>query len=359
MAIEPINIDVNEDSNGDDIQNNMNIQVNENSNFEEQEQEIRNTPNLNQTNSESSDQLNNEQSESEIDNTNNNEDGDDYDIEGLYNFFKDNNIVPDKPEGQTFENINDLANFIFKNNSDLIEQGVQSQLEQVNSTYRDLFNYVKNGGDVQQFVNNYSNSYNELDVKMLSQNIDLQKQVVKDYYRNTTNWNDNMIDKQLSKFDDTEIAEMSKQSLNTLKQIEINNKQQLIQQQQQQELQQKQYYDNLTIEYNKQLDELTKLGSHDITIKEKESIRSNLFNNVTYNKLSENFDKYRLNLAILDNYGLLDNPNALSEIIKTNKQKYNFKKKSTSKHQDNTGIDLDIITNQNANNETDTPIMKF
>ena len=279
---------------------------------------------------------------------------DEYDIEGIYNYLKDNGIAPELPENVELKSINDIANYIAQNQQQIIEQRIQEELNNYPEPYRDLFDYVRNGGDIETFIQNYRNTYSDIKATDLTNNISLQKKVVRDYYKVTTQWTDDMIEKHLNKFSDDEISDLSRNSLEQLKQIEYQQKEQLKKQQEEQQRQIEEYRNNLIQEYKKQLSSLNKIGDIEISTQDKRVIEENLFADKTYYKIMDNFDKYRLQLAILDAYGILDDVNKLSDVLKGkgSSKKYNFKKKSSKKSQTNNDIDFDLILPEKSDNQS-------
>jgi len=280
-----------------------------------------------------------------------------YDVNEIYNFLKDSGIAPEKEAELEFKSIQDLSNYISQKNNQIIEDRLKSELQQYPSQYQDLFEYLRNGGKVENFVNNYETTYSEIDISVLKNNIDLQKQVIEDYYRSTTQWNDKLINMTINKYSDDEIKDLSKNMLEQLKTFEYQSKEELFKQQQKEQNEYKQYQQNLIMNYNKEIDQMNKIGDLELTIKDKSEIKDLLFSNKTYNKLSSNFDKYRLQLSILDKYGLLDDINKLSMILNTpNKNKnYNFKKNNNG----NTNNDILEMNLLNSNDNKEQKMLTF
>ena len=157
-----------------------------------------------------------------------------YDVNEIFRFLADNGVINPGDNQPELKSIEDVAKYVYDNNQTLIRQEVQRELENYPQSYKDLFEYVRNGGKIDDFVNSYKDSYSTLDPIMLKGNTDLQRKVMRDYYKSTTQWSDNMIDTQLSKFDDDEIAKLSKTTLNELKNIELQRQTELRQSQEQQ-----------------------------------------------------------------------------------------------------------------------------
>lgn len=275
-----------------------------------------------------------------------------YDVNAIYSFLRDNNIAPVLGNDDKIENIKDIANYITQHNNKFIQDTIQQELSQYPQQYQDLFNYVKNGGRVEDFVQSYSTTYTELNPDMLKGNLDLQKQIMEDYYRYTTQWDDKMIKITVGKYNDDEVKDISKNMLEQLKGFEYQQKQQLFEQQQQQQAAVKEYWDNLYADYDKQINELNKIGDMDFTERDKVEVRDLLFNNKTFNKLNTEFDKYRLPLAILDKYGLLDDINKLSQLLnKPGTTSYNFVKQNTQNNTKSEGFDFNIVNPKDNNNK--------
>lgn len=278
---------------------------------------------------------------------------DGYNVSEIYTFLKDSGIAPEVEDLNNIKDINDVARIIDEHRQKVINDTIQKELEEYPQNYKDLFEYVKNGGKVDDFVNNYKDSYTDLDINSLRGNTELQEKAIFNYYKATTNWDDDFIKTNVDKFSNDEKVEMSKKAVLELKNIESYHKQQLIEQQQQQQQQAEEYRKQMINEYNKNIDEMKVLGNLELTIKDKNEIKDYLFNDVTYNKLNSDFEKYRLNLAILDKYGLLDDPSKLSEMIGSgSNKKYNFKRQSGQNKQSSQkgdGFDFDLITESLGN----------
>jgi len=295
-----------------------------------------------------------ESNENEVEETTESQSTDNYDVNEIFRFLSENGIVESGDELPEFESMNDVAKYIYDNNQSLINNEVKKELENYPQSYRDLFNYVKNGGAVEDFTNSYKDSYSSFDPLLLKGNIELQNKVMRDYYKSTTRWSDSIINTQLSKFNDDEIAKMSKMALGELKEFEHNRQLEIKQQQDARIAEQQKYTEQLLESYHTKLNELNAIGDIPLTINDKKSIEDNLFNNKTYDKLSSNFENYRMNLAILDSYGLLDDVSKLSSILKSksSNKKYNFKKQSANTS-DNKDFDINIIDSKHTGNQDD------
>jgi len=265
-----------------------------------------------------------------------------YDVNEIFRFLSENGVVDVGDTPPELNSIDDVAKYVYNNNQKLITEQVEKELNTYPQSYQDLFKYVKNGGNVQDFTNSYKDSYSTLDQSMLKGNTELQRKVMKDYYKTTTQWSDDMINTQLSKFNDDEISKLSKTTLSELKTIEQNKQLELKNQQDKQIAKQQEDINLLMEVYHKSIDELKSIGNIPLTINDKKVIEDNLFNNKTYNKLTSDFEKYRMNLSILDSYGLLDDINKITDLLnsKTNSKKYNFKKSMKKTTDDDFNINI-------------------
>lgn len=254
----------------------------------------------------------------------------DYNIGELYKFLNDSNIAPDIENIEDIKTIDDLSNILQRNRTETVAEQVQRQLESKTSAYKDLFNYLDKGGNINTFLEQYNNSYDSVNETMLKDNGVLQDKVIYDYYKNSTRWDDTMIKTQMSKLNDDEKIEMSKTMLNGLKQIEADNKATIITQQQESYQKQQQAQKELLGSYKEALNNMNEVGDLKLTPDNKKELENLMFNDVTYNKLNTDFEKYRMNLAILDMYGLLDDPGKITKIQSSNNKAYNFKNNKKS-----------------------------
>ena len=324
------------------------------------EDEIKQQPDNINTEQEINTEVDNEENNNEENKEN--ENNEDYDLNELYKFLKDSAIVQstDTEENLEFNSINELSEYLYETQQKQIENKVQEEINKYTGTYKDLFDFVKNGGKVEDFVQSYKDSYSTLDYAVVKNNSDLQYKILKDYYKQSTQWDNNMINKHLEKFSDDEIKEMSKSALTHLKDYEENSKKELLEKQKAEIEQQNKYYADLINNYENQLKEIDTFMGQQISQNEKNKIKNNLVNNVTYNKLVENFDKYRLTLVMLDNMGLIDEPQKIAEKFKNNsKTKYNFKKSKKTNNKNNEDMMIDLILPENTDNQKVKPSFIF
>ena len=275
----------------------------------------------------------------------------DFDYGGMYDFFKDSGIVEEIEDKTVIKSWQDLSQMIYKKQETEIQTGIEQRLSTMNDTYKDLFTYLDNGGNLQEFVKTYNDDYDKVDASQLKDNDVLQDKIIYDYYKFTTQWDDKMIRTMMGKLNDDEKIGMAKTSLHTLKQIQTQQKQELLNQQQVQVAKQTEQKTQLLSNYKQQIASLNKVGDLEMTVTDKKEIENLLFNDVTYNKLSNDFEKYRLQLVILDKFGLLDDINKLTNIIKQSPNKtYNVKRNNNESSKGIDDIQFEFLENKPTQN---------
>ncbi len=295
-----------------------------------------------------------EQEVTETDDDSNKDDDSSIDAEGgqfdateIYRFLQDNGIAPSVENYDDIKDIDDVSKLIYNKQEELIEEKLQEQLNSTTNSYKDLFNHLRNGGKLDDFVNTYNDSYDDIQSSSLKDDDELQNKVIRDFYKNTTQWDNELIEANIAKLNDDEKTEFSKKALDNLKTIQAQKKQQLAQQEAQRQQQAQQQQQQQIDAYKKNITELKQVGELPVSVQDKQNIEKLLFNDVTYNKLATNFEDYRMNLVILDHLGLLDDPNQISQYAgKTKKKTYNFKKGEGKK---------DVATNKHFNFELVEP----
>ena len=214
-----------------------------------------------------------------------------------------------------------------------VAQEVAVKLSGESPEYKALYEHLHNGGAVEDFIQTYSNGYDNIDVGMLKNNKVLQRKVVSNYYRKTTQWAESDINAFVTKHED--LAELEKEAprmLKVLKEVEAKNKVALAEQTRvanEKAIADKQAHiqalkDNIA--------NMQDFGGIPVDASLRKKISSNVFNDTMYTKLNSNFEQYRIPLALLDEFGFFDNITtfvanfrALGRKAISNK-KYNFNK---------------------------------
>lgn len=261
------------------------------------------------------------------------------------NYLKEKEFLPDitEEELKNIKSDDDLAELMNKQMDNI----VLSQLQEANEKSNGAVAHFLNGGTEEDFVNKFNKNenlnsllnYNEDEIK---EDEDIQRKVLKAYYKKTTNFNDKKISKLID--NDIELGETDDiiANYNELKEINKKEKEDSIKRAKQKELEVqennkrilKQYQDN-TYQYEEFI------PGRKLDKKSKEKVFDNI--KPTMEKINKDLTKYAPILSYLDHYGLLEGDfskvikdvetkqtSKLADVIKNTK----FSKKSDSKDND-------------------------
>lgn len=222
----------------------------------------------------------------------------------------DKGIFTDTPADKLDELGDDIEAFSEVLQNELatgIDQAVNERFNSLNEVSQGLINHLINGGKVDDFVKSYTNDYTKVTDQSLASDKSLQEKVVRDYYKRTTNWSDEKINKFVIKHKDLdELGDEAKSALKGIQDIqkrertelEVNTKKSKAQF----EEQQRQRVNNI----EKMINETKEFAGISVTPKLKNTIRENIMDDKTFAKINADLDKYRFHLAALDAMGLLD-----------------------------------------------------
>lgn len=211
-----------------------------------------------------------------------------------------------------------------------IEVAKQEWIDNLDNQSQGLLSHIVNGGNIEDFVQVAANDYSKYTDDSLDANELLQEKLVKDYYKKTTQWSDDKINKFITKHKDLdELAEEAKFALGKMKDIQSKEQESLhkqtLERRKQNDALIKQRIDTLS----KTIDNVDNFIGVKVTPKLRKTIKSNALENKTFAKINQNVDKYNVNLSILDALGLLDgDPSNITKLLESKATK-EVKKKIT------------------------------
>jgi len=169
-----------------------------------------------------------------------------------------------------------------------VDNGVQNYKQSLPEEVQRFIEGYESGIDLDQLVNftKERTKYNEISEDNLSQNEDLQKQLVRDYYKRTSKFSDERIEKTIERVADLgELEEEAKSSLNELVELQFQEEEYAKQQaQEQQEAIRKQQQEQME-EFNKTLESTNEvIPGVKVNNNLKETIRKNIVTPVAYDQ---------------------------------------------------------------------------
>jgi len=169
-----------------------------------------------------------------------------------------------------------------------VDNGVQTYKQSLPEEVQRFIEGYESGIDLNQLVNftRERTKYNEISEDNLSQDEDLQKQLVRDYYKRTSKFSDERIEKTIERVSDLgELEDEAKSSLNELVELQSQEEEQAKQQaQEQQEAIRKQQQEQIE-EFNKTLENTNEvIPGIKVNNNLKETIRKNITTPVAYDQ---------------------------------------------------------------------------
>lgn len=243
---------------------------------------------------------------------------DGFDVAEFGRFLSDKDILPGLELGEdaTLEDIGDaihdrIDNGIKANTEDYLRDKPQEAVE--------LFNHLQAGGSVQDFKKVYESSYSGIPEKSLDKNPSLQKQVMENYFKETTSWDPEYIKDHVEKLHDVDGGKQAKTFLKQLQGIELERKQELayITQKNAEEAVARQA--ELEKKISEDIFNRDSYLGQSLDMEFKNRVSENVFTDKIYSKLNSNFENYRVTLAMLDEMGVFDDPEAFMERLNITK----------------------------------------
>ncbi len=238
----------------------------------------------------------------------------------LSRYLQDEGILPKGDIGDDYS-MDDFHDAMEDRITSGIKSGVESILAGAPKEAVDYFNHLKNGGSLQDYQRATSSDYGSVAAGALKDNVGLQGKVLFDYYKKTTGWDNAAIDSQVKMLTDSGVAETN--ATNALKHLqarEVEDRNELAYVTQQnrirEEAAQKAYVDKLQVDI---MNTESFMGVN-LSTAFKNDVIQNTMNDVTYNKLNADFDKYRHTLVMLDEMGVFDNPESFMGRVGITKQ---------------------------------------
>lgn len=169
-----------------------------------------------------------------------------------------------------------------------VNSGVQAYKQSLPEEVQRFIEGYESGVDLDQLVNftKERTKYNEITEDTLSQNEDLQKQLVRDYYKRTSKFSDERIEKTIERVADLgELEDEAKASLNELVELQSQEEEQAkLQAREQQEAIIRQQQEQME-EFNKTLENTTEvIPGIRVNNNLKETIRKNITTPVAYDQ---------------------------------------------------------------------------
>lgn len=151
-------------------------------------------------------------------------------LKGYYQFLNDMGIIiPD--EGEEFDgNIETFESAISKSKEKLVESAYEQVFNKLPDDVKAVVEFGLNGGSIEEFMKASAPiDYENLDME----DIDVQRQVVFDYYKSTSSWSDDKILKFIDTLEkDSDFKAEAEDALNDLKELSSKRQQHLLDQQQ-------------------------------------------------------------------------------------------------------------------------------
>jgi len=259
----------------------------------------------------------------------------DYDAAEIYKYLADTNVLPMIAVDKNFD-FEDLSTAIETRINDTIISREKQFLETMPKKAADLFSHLRAGGEVSDFQAVHSNSYSNIPKQSLKDDTDLQNSIITDYYKKTTSWDEKSIKTAIDRMNTAGSTEKeSTAMLKFLQDIELENQRDLAYNTKQQQLQIEQQHKELINNVTNTVLNTRDFLNIPLNMGTKNRILDNVINDVTRNKLNSNFEKYRVQLSMLDEFGFFDNPSKFLQNLgveqKQNdgnkKQSYNMKRR--------------------------------
>jgi hypothetical protein len=291
---------------------------------------------------------------------------DDYGWKDVVKFAVDKGVFTDiKPEElDVLENSLEAFQDVLQNE---LAQGIEVAKQQwlqgiVNPQTQQLIQHLEAGGKVSDFQQVYASDYTSVKEETVLSAKDTMRNTVRDFYRKTTAWDDNKINKLIQRHEDLdELKDEAKSALVGLRNIEKQEREQLALQTQQQRIAQEQQEKQRVVFINNEINSLKEFAGIPINKKVRDQVISNVYEDRTFNKINSDLDKYRVRLAVLDSLGILDNDTTLTakaidnatKKVKKEIENYDFKRSTVSNKRQGKGDEdkaIKSLINQIDNN---------
>lgn len=207
-------------------------------------------------------------------------------------------------EGENIETEEDLVNHVSKTRDYLVEDIIK----EANTKSYGAVDFFLNGGTPEEFAKQFGSkpksvlNYKEEDI---TDNEDIQREVLENYYKKTTKFNDKKIKKLID--NDIDLGEPDEilEAYNKLVELDKEEKEAFKQESEARKVKQRKQQE----QFNRSMQENTLNTSEFIPGRKlKKDVKEKVLNNIpdTWKKVNEDLSKYAPILSYLDYYGLLD-----------------------------------------------------
>lgn len=213
------------------------------------------------------------------------QDNDNTDYTPFYNQLKELGVL-NLPEDYTFENTETGLNKAFSDSKNTLKEEVKKEIwSSLPEDFKPLLEYALNGGkNLESYIQAYSPvDYDKLDMT----NVDIQKAVIRQYWKETSNHNDAKIDKMLSRLEDLgDLEDEAIDALSELKGLKEERKKNLLLEAKQQEEQRAKQIQEETTLLTKKIDEASNIDAQ-----RKARVKAFLFSPISMDdKVTTQFD---------------------------------------------------------------------